>query len=188
MKPFLCLVMLAVLAGTGPAAGQQSPKVFQDKDVTESALIDALTPAQREAGEADSTRSLRVTREDAAPAAPVAAAPASASLLITFQTNSAELSAQAKRALGVVGQALQSPQLGTFRFAIEGHADPRGTHQGNLVLSQRRAESVRQYLVQNEGIDGNRLEASGKGDTDLMNRDNPTAPENRRVTIINLAR
>jgi flagellar motor protein MotB len=50
-----------------------------------------------------------------------------------------------------------------------------------------RAESVRQYLVQNNRIEDRRLEAVGKGDKELLNPANPIAPENRRVTIVNLA-
>ena len=47
---------------------------------------------------------------------------------------------------------------------------------------------MRDYLVQNVNIDKARLEAIGKGDRELMNKSNPEAPENRRVTIVNLSR
>jgi outer membrane protein OmpA-like peptidoglycan-associated protein len=86
-----------------------------------------------------------------------------------------------------VGQALNSEKLGDFRFAVQGHADPRGDPEANLRLSQLRAEAVRQYLVQNKHIADQRLEAVGKGDRELLNPANPTAPENRRVTIVNLS-
>jgi OOP family OmpA-OmpF porin len=51
-------------------------------------------------------------------------------------------------------------------------------------LSQQRAESVRSYLVSTHSIAAERLKAEGKGDTDLLNRKVPSAPENRRVTIV----
>jgi OOP family OmpA-OmpF porin len=41
-------------------------------------------------------------------------------------TNSANLTPAARESLDVVGQALASEKLQTYRFAIEGHADPRG--------------------------------------------------------------
>jgi len=53
-----------------------------------------------------------------------------------------------------------------------------------MVLSQQRAESVRSYLVTTHNIAADRLKAEGKGDTDLLNRKVPSAPENRRVTIV----
>jgi outer membrane protein OmpA-like peptidoglycan-associated protein len=113
---------------------------------------------------------------------------ASASLLITFQTNSAQLTPDARQRLNVVGEALRSDQLNNYQFSIEGHADPSGNPVSNLKLSQRRAEAVRQYLVQNRHIANQRLEAVGKGDKEPLNVVNPVAPENRRVTIVNLAK
>lgn len=172
---------LAALALAFPAAAQTPEKVLSDKDITEAALIEALTPAQQPI----LTRSIRVERNNDEPR-PMSSKPASASLLITFETNSAALTSRARQSLNVVGEALRSKQLADFRFAIQGHADPRGNPEANLKLSQLRAESVRDYLVRNKHIDGPRLDAIGKGDTELMNKANPIAPENRRVTIVNL--
>jgi outer membrane protein OmpA-like peptidoglycan-associated protein len=83
---------------------------------------------------------------------------------------------------------MASDKLGAFRFAIEGHADPRGDAADNLKLSQARAESVRDYLVAEKQIDQGRLEPIGKGDQDLINKVNRIAPENRRVTIVNISK
>ena len=109
---------------------------------------------------------------------------ASASLLVTFLTSSSELTASAKQQLDVVGAALKNTRLAPYRFTVEGHADPRGDRQTNLVLSQHRAGSVRSYLVDSHGIDPARLIAEGKGDREVLNRTFPAAPENRRVTIV----
>lgn len=174
------LVAACLLLAAGPAAAQQTP-LLTEGQVTEQALVDALAPPREVR-----TRSLRVRRDD--DKGGQAAKPASASLLITFETNSAALTAAARHSLDVVAAALSSEQLAGSRFAIEGHADPRGLPPANLKLSQARAESVRNYLVGNGKIDTARVEAVGKGDRELMNRANPTAPENRRVTIVNLSR
>ncbi len=173
------VVCIGLLASVLPAFAQQSP-VMKEDQVTENALIDALTPA-----EPIRTRSLHVKRDDETGGG---SKPASASLLITFETNSTGLTTRAKQALDVVAQALGSDKLSTFRFGIEGYADPRGSAAANLKLSQLRAESVRDYLVNQKRIDRARLEPVGKGDTELMNKANPAAPENRRVTFVNLAR
>lgn len=170
-----CMLMVAL-----PGLGQEQP-VLAEGQVTEKALVDALTPPTPVR-----TRSILVKRDDEAGGH--AAKPASASLLITFETNSAALTAAARHSLDVVGGALASEKLAGFRFAIEGHADPRGMPQANLKLSQARAESVRDYLVSSSRIDTARLEPVGKGDRELMNKANPAAAENRRVTIVNLAK
>jgi OOP family OmpA-OmpF porin len=183
MKIVLCIAMLACMAGAHSARGQTAEKMFDDTNVTSAGVEDALTPPEVPAPV--HVRGIGVERDEA-PAAPPREA--KASLLITFETNSAALTDRARRMLDVVGEALQSPKLADFRFSIQGHADPRGNPEKNLQLSQLRAESVRDYLVTHKHIQDGRLQAIGKGDTELMNRANPIAPENRRVTIVNLAR
>lgn len=180
-KSFLLMIPLVVLSCS---AGAQTKKVFRGQDITESALIQALTPAPDSGEGPFRTRNIRVNRDNEPRTA--SAKPASASLMITFETNSAALTPRAKHWLDVVGQALSSNKLADFRFAIQGHADPRGDAESNLRLSQLRAESVRQYLMENKHIEDRRLEAVGKGDKELLNSVNPIAPENRRVTIVNL--
>ena len=69
-----------------------------------------------------------------------------------------------------------------LRLEIQGHTDDVGDDAKNLDLSQRRAESVKAYLVA-QGIDEGRLEAKGFGET-VPIADNKTKAgraENRRV-------
>jgi len=50
-------------------------------------------------------------------------------------------------------------------FAVlEGHTDSKGTVKYNQRLSQKRAESVRQYMIDNFGVDGTKLSAKGYGE------------------------
>jgi OOP family OmpA-OmpF porin len=160
-----------LVAATGVVAAQTGP-VLRPEEVNESALIDALTPEPPE---------LRLRSFVVEPGRPPK--PAAVSLLITFHTNSADLTFQAKESLDVLGRALQASELAQFRFDIEGHADPRGGHDLNQRLSEARARAVRQYLVKAHNVSESRLRAVGKGDRELYNLSNPIAPENRRVTI-----
>lgn len=178
------LLALCIMIASLPALGQEGP-VLKEGQADVGTLVDALAPAP--AREPIRTRSIRIVRDDVG-SAPVSPKPAKVSLLITFDTNSANLTPSARQSLDVVGQALSSEKLAAARFAIEGHADPRGVAAANLKLSQLRAESVRNYLADTAHIDRARLEAVGKGDRELMNKANPEAPENRRVTIVNLSR
>ena len=145
--------------------------LLHENEITEKAIIDQLAPEKT-----GGTRSFR----------PMDNQPVSASMLITFNTNSAELTHSAKQALDKVGRALNMDKLAEFSFVIEGHADLSGSYQLNQRLSKARAETVMNYLVQMHGIEPNRLTAIGKGYTELMNKDNPLAPENRRVTLIRI--
>lgn len=161
---------LAMILASSAAVAQV---VLKGSELTESALIDALTPAAR-------TRNLSRDPQRAAARNPAA------SILITFETNSTELTAQAKGQLDVVGRALASNRLAEFTFLLEGHADPRGTSELNQWLSEGRARSVVQFLVAQHGIDPARLRPIGKGDREPLNRADPAAAENRRVTIVTM--
>lgn len=170
-----------ILVAALPAGAQERP-VIKEGQADQGVIEDALAPSRP-----IRTRSIRVARDDVGSPA-VAPEPPKVSLLITFETGSATLTPKSRQSLDVVGQALGSARLAPFRFAIEGHADPRGHPAANLALSQQRAQSVRAYLVSAMKIDGARLDAVGKGDREPLNRADPEAPENRRVTIVNLSR
>jgi OOP family OmpA-OmpF porin len=105
-------------------------------------------------------------------------------LLITFETGSWKLTPQSRATLDKVAQALKTDSLARLDFIVEGHADPRGGDKVNQPLSLARADSVCGYLVQEHQIDPHRLGSVGKGSSELLNTDDVTAPENRRVTIV----
>ena len=131
------------------------------------------------------TRSMRnLTIEAAAPEGVVASKP-SLSLLIQFDFNSAKVKPESQQALSNLAQALQSKELQDAKFAVEGHTDAKGRADYNLKLSQQRADAVRAYLASN-GVVDTRLQAVGKGATELANAADPQAAENRRVRIVNL--
>lgn len=109
----------------------------------------------------------------------------SLSLLIQFDFNSATIRAESQPALANLSQALQSAELLDSKFAVEGHTDAKGRADYNLKLSQQRAFAVRDFL-KIRGVADDRLVAAGKGSSELANRDQPFAAENRRVRIVNL--
>lgn len=109
----------------------------------------------------------------------------SAEIEIYFEFNSAEIMPDARVALDTLGAAFADPRLAGQRFVIAGHTDAKGRADYNLALSQRRAEAVRKYVVDNFKISPNNLIARGFGRQQLKNRGNPLADENRRVQIIN---
>jgi OOP family OmpA-OmpF porin len=160
------------------AQGQPVPQdVIANESLTPVAVLEALDPTAVRA------RSLRIgaTGKSAVPPR------ASASLLVTFETNSSELTSAARRQLDIVASALRNDRLVEYRFTVEGHADPRGHADSNLKLSQERAESVKRYLMA-QGIAEDRLVTEGRGDREPMLPAQPAAPENRRVTFVTQGR
>jgi len=187
------LALMAIAAVFAAGSAQAQEKVLREGQVTQEALIDALAPAGA-ASAADEggangvrTRSFRPAARPAGAVAGTAAAsarPARASILVTFVTNSADLTPSARSALDVLAAAMKSDKLASVKFVIEGHADPRGGDELNMRLSQARADSVLAYLTGTHGLSAERVKAVGKGSSALMNPGEPAAPENRRVTIV----
>ena len=104
---------------------------------------------------------------------------------IHFDFNSAKVKPESQQALSNLAQALQSKELVDAKFAVEGHTDAKGRADYNLKLSQQRADAVRAYLA-SSGVADVRLQAVGKGATELANTADPLAADNRRVRIVNL--
>lgn len=152
--------------------------VIAERSLTPEAVLQALDP------NAVRTRSLRIGATGRSTAPPRA----SASLLVTFDTNSTELTNAARRQLDIVASALRDDRLLNYHFTVEGHADPRGRADSNMKLSQGRAESVKRYLVGAHGIADDRLVVEGRGDREPMLPAEPAAPENRRVTFVTQGR
>jgi outer membrane protein OmpA-like peptidoglycan-associated protein len=93
---------------------------------------------------------------------------------ITFATGKAEITSESGETLQKALRTLQTyPEISV---EIGGHTDNVGSRSSNQRLSQRRAESVREWLIEN-GIDASRLTAVGYGE-DQPAVDNDT-PENR---------
>lgn len=110
----------------------------------------------------------------------------SVSLGIQFKYDSYELTESAHDVLNSLGGALGSPQLSEHKFMIEGHTDTTGSADYNQSLSEQRARSVKNYLVNVFGIDPARLTEVGRGETALLDESDPGGAANRRVQIINL--
>ncbi|MEC9206742.1 MAG: OmpA family protein, partial [Pseudomonadota bacterium] len=77
-------------------------------------------------------------------------------LEIRFDVNSARLRPKSIPLLDELAKALKDPRLLTNSYFINGHTDSDGSDEHNLKLSLERADSVRQYLVQNHNIDDGR--------------------------------
>lgn len=99
-----------------------------------------------------------------------------------FVQGKADLSESAKFVLHDLAKIMQkNPQV---RLRLEGHTSAEGDADFNQKLSEARAQAAVQFMVEHEGIDASRLEAVGKGSTELKNTADPMASENRRTEFI----
>jgi OOP family OmpA-OmpF porin len=100
-----------------------------------------------------------------------------------FEGGGTVLTTDSQRALdGVIAAALERSGAD---ITVTGHTDTRGSDSDNDVLSLRRAEQIRQVLL-NRGFPAQRVEAIGRGERELAvpTADNVDEARNRRVVII----
>ena len=138
---------------------------------------------QRPRRPAPTQRNQRRPNQAAAPRRPVAAQGQRVNLRLSFETGSAKLTRIAEAEARIFGQSLMLPQLANMRFRIEGHTDSVGTRASNLVLSQRRAQSVADFLAA-MGVPRERLEVVGYGPDRPLTGMRGSAGENRRVEAV----
>ena len=101
---------------------------------------------------------------------------------ITFDTASAQLKPQAYTPLGNLATTLS--RFNDTRITIAGHTDSKGSADANQRLSERRAYSVRNYLI-DQGVGAHRMQAIGYGENrPIANNDSEYGrSKNRRVEI-----
>jgi outer membrane protein OmpA-like peptidoglycan-associated protein len=110
----------------------------------------------------------------------------SVNLYVNFAYNAADLTSDARITLDRLGYALLDDRLKQFSFLVEGHTDAKGGAEYNQKLSERRAEAVRRYLIDQFAIDPKRLNARGFGKSRLLDPSRPEDGVNRRVQVLNV--
>ena len=103
---------------------------------------------------------------------------------VFFDLNSSKLSSEAQNTLMRQAKWLGEHKL--FSITVEGHCDERGTREYNIALGERRAYSVKQYLVKH-GVDASRIDtiSYGKERPAVVGSNENTWKRNRRaVTTI----
>lgn len=109
----------------------------------------------------------------------------SSSLLtaVLFEFDSVELTSEAQEALDAVVDGIVG---GSGRIEVAGHASDEGDEYYNVDLSQRRANAVRRYLI-DQGVSPARIIARGYGDSapESANDNAGGRRENRRVEVRN---
>jgi len=109
---------------------------------------------------------------------------------VLFDFDKAELRAEARPALEKLVTVLKSYPSAKTRATIEGHTDSKGDEKYNQKLSERRAESVRRWLVENGAAMAMSTKGLGKTkpiapNTKPDGRDDPEGRQkNRRVEIV----
>jgi outer membrane protein OmpA-like peptidoglycan-associated protein len=213
-KPFGRSRLAAILAAVtiGAALYVTGEPARAEDGVTEDQILQALAPVKKapltrglslgpQTPQADPTaaaaeakfvqtirgrtsRSLSATEREEI--AEIATTKPNIDLEITFDYNSAEISRKSLPLVQSLGRALVSADLKGSTFIVAGHTDAAGSETYNQDLSERRADSIKKYLVDKYGIVGTDLVTVGYGKSKLKDPANPLAEVNRRVQVVNM--
>jgi outer membrane protein OmpA-like peptidoglycan-associated protein len=198
------LSIVTIAAGLSFGLG----KALAAEDVTEDQIVRALAPKKPltrglsvgpqiqtdpvAAAAADkfvqtirgrTTRSLSTTEREEI--ATIAKTKPNIDLEITFDYNSADISQKSMPSVQALGRALTSAELKGSTFIVAGHTDAAGGEAYNQDLSERRADSIKHYLMDKYSIAGGDLVTVGYGKSKLKDPSQPLAEVNRRVQVVN---
>ena len=199
---------LAAIVAIGAALSFGVGAALAAEDVTEDQILKALAPSKKpltrglSAGpQADpaakaketsflqglrnrKTRSLSLSEREQI--AEIATTKPNIDLEINFDYNSASISTASMPSVKALGEALSDAKLKGSTFVVAGHTDGIGGDAYNQNLSERRAETIKRYLVEKYALANGDLVAVGYGKTKLKDASNPADPLNRRVQVVNM--
>ena len=75
-----------------------------------------------------------------------------------------------------------------YTFLVVGHIEANGKREANAILSQRRADAIREILVNTFKISAKRIQSVGLGEEQLLDAARPNAPVNNQIQIMTLSK
>jgi OmpA-OmpF porin, OOP family len=137
----------------------------------------------------------RIKAKSKADAAPLKRPPVAPDLLklpqfaveISFDEDAAVVRPESYRTLGRIADTLTDPSLLGYKFLIVGHTMSTGRRENNLTLSQRRADVIREVLINTFKLSPKRLLTIGLGEEQMLDGARPAAPINQSIQIATVA-
>ena len=189
----LCLAVLAAFAvPASPSRGQSIPEreAIIDQlgrfDTAPELDIAALRQRVLDKSRARSRNEPEPSRRP--PVAPELLKLPAFNLDIHFDTDTPVVRPDSYQTLGRTADALVNATLLPYSFLIVGHSDATGRREANVLLSQRRADAIRDVLVNTFKISSKRLQSLGLGEEQFIDSAHPTSPANLQIQILTIAR
>ena len=180
------------LAGDSNVSSDQIVHALQPRAVTRGLSAGPLADPAAKAKEISFMQTLRnrktrsLSLGEREQIAEIASTKPKIDLDIQFDYNSANITATSMPSVQALGEALTDAKLKGSTFVVAGHTDAAGGLAYNQDLSERRADTIKRYLVEKYGIAGTDLVAVGYGKTKPKDPNAPMDPINRRVQVVNM--
>jgi OmpA-OmpF porin, OOP family len=110
------------------------------------------------------------------------------SVAVTFDTDTPVVRPESYQSLGRIADAMVQASLLPYSFLIVGHMETTGRRENNVILSQRRADAIRDALVNTFKISSKRIQSLGLGEEQFVDPAHPASPVNEQVQIVTIAK
>ena len=107
---------------------------------------------------------------------------------IAFDVDTPIVQPKSYQTVGRIADAMVYSSLLPYNFLVVGHIEANGKREANAILSQRRADAIREILVNTFKIAAQRIQSVGLGEEQLLDSARPTAPANNQIQIMVLAK
>ena len=107
---------------------------------------------------------------------------------IDFDNDTPVVRPSSYQTVGRIADALVNSSLLPYSFLIVGHTDSNGRREANVQLSRRRADAIRDSLVNTFKISSKRLQSLGLGEEQFVDQAHPTSPANLQIQIVTIAK
>jgi outer membrane protein OmpA-like peptidoglycan-associated protein len=109
-------------------------------------------------------------------------------LEIDFDTDTPVVRPVSYQTVGRLADALVNATLLPYSFLIVGHSASTGKREANAMLSQRRADAIRDVLVNTFKISSKRIQTLGVGEEQFIDQAHPTSAANGQIQIVTIAK
>jgi outer membrane protein OmpA-like peptidoglycan-associated protein len=107
---------------------------------------------------------------------------------VQFDTDTPIVKPESYQTLGKLADTLVNSALLNYTFLIVGHVESGARRDHNVFLSQRRADAIRDILVNTFKISTKRLQTVGLGEEQLLDANRPNGPVNAQTQVMTLAK
>jgi len=107
---------------------------------------------------------------------------------IQFDDDTPIIQPASYQTVGRIADAMVQASLLPYTFLIVGHVESNGKREANVILSQRRADAIRDVLVNTFKISAKRIQSIGLGEEQSLDRAKPTSVVNGQLQILTFAK
>jgi len=105
---------------------------------------------------------------------------------IQFDVDTPIVQPASYQTLGRIADALVHSSMLPYGVLIVGHTESNGRRENNVILSQRRADAIRDMLVNTFKIATKRVQSVGLGEEQFIDQARPNSPVNNQIQVVTL--